>query len=134
LNSLDRLADKPDNELSTQKEYAMKHTNAQYLMIDALDGPAIAYWAEVKNVKHDEQGKCLSFQVRDGGYEDERVSKEWVTITELKIEHAAMCLLSGTIEVRRDIAAQFIGKEWKYDSEGVDCIIQAICFDKLIFR
>ncbi len=111
----------------------MLNQSALYLMISAVESSPIAYWAEIRDVRRDEKGNVLSFQVRDGGLEDARVSRHWVTINARKIIIAAKKLLLGEIKVRKDIAAQFIGKEWDFDYEGVDCIIQSIRYKKLVF-
>lgn len=108
-------------------------TSIQYFLTDAVEGPGVAYWAEAKDVQRDEHGYVTSFKVRDGGYESDRVSKNWKTVNEKSVKKAVADILSGEMEVRRDLAAQFIGKEWEYDSDGVDCVIQTICFGELIF-
>lgn len=106
---------------------------ANYVMTDAIETSAIVYWAEAKNIKRDAEGYVESFQVRDNGDEGERVCKTWKTVNAAAIERAALKILTGEFEIRRDIAAQFVGKEWETDSEGVDCIIQAICFNELTY-
>lgn len=106
---------------------------AFYVMTDAIETSALVYWAEARNVCRNGDGYVTSFQVRDAGNEAERHSDVWVTVNSKIIEAHAKRLLNGTIAVRRDIAAQFIGREWETDSEGIDAIIQSICFSGIIF-
>lgn len=114
------------------KKLARTPTHALYVMTDAVEGSGIAYWAEIKNVKR-VNGYVASFQVRDAGLEGPRESEKWVTVTGHKVNVAAQKLSDGSVEVARRISAQFCGKDWDYDSEGIDCVIQAIVFGKLIF-
>lgn len=116
----------------TETSAGPEPTLAEYVMTDAVEGSGIAYWAEIKNVKR-AGGYVTSFQVRDAGLEGPRESEKWVTVNERKVNAAAQKLRDGNVEAARRISAQFCGKEWEYDSEGVDCIIQAIAFGKLIF-
>lgn len=107
---------------------------ARCVMTDAIEGPAIAYWAEVRNVKRAEDNYVSSFEVRDGGFEDARESDQWVLITEEKVKDGATALLNGSVKVSRDIAKQFVGgDDWDYDQSGVDCVVQAIAFNKIVF-
>ncbi|MCA3018814.1 MAG: hypothetical protein ING66_09435 [Rhodocyclaceae bacterium] len=108
-------------------------TQEQDVMTDAIEGAGIAYWAEVKAVKRNAEGYVTSFEVRDGGYEGERVSDAWKIVNRHAVQNAVARLLSGEFAVRRDLAAQFVGEDWEYDQDGVDALIQAICFDELTF-
>ena len=74
----------------------------------------------------------LSFECRDGGYEGERVSRKWTVVDRQSIMEARDRLLNDDL-VRRDIAAQFIGGVWDYDSEGMDALLQIICFGEIVF-
>jgi len=117
----------------------LKTPSAQYLMTDAVETSAIAYWAEARNIKRSEPddgtsvGYVTSFQVRDGGYEGPRVSDKWITVDSKAIAEAIEKIRNGVVKVRRDIAAQFVGEEWDHDIEGVDVVIQTICFNNLVF-
>ena len=102
-------------------------------MTDAVDGPAIAYWAEARNVKTDGDHSVTSFEVRDGGYEGPREKEEWTVINETKVRAAAKAMREGETDCHRSIQAQFVGKDWDYDSTGIDCLIQHIVFGKIIF-
>ena len=108
---------------------------ARCLMTDAIEGSGIAYWAEVQNVKRDHDNYVSSFEVRDGGFEGSRESDQWVLITEEKVKDGALALLDGRVKVSRDIAKQFVGgsDDWDYDQSGVDCVVQAIAFNKIVF-
>jgi len=106
---------------------------ANWLMSDSI--AAIAYWADVRNVRTSAEGKyrvVSSMEVRDGAHEDGDPG-EWVRVTAAAIRKAATALRDGRIQVRRDIAAQFIGSEWEYDSEGADCAVQAAVFGEIRF-
>lgn len=105
-------------------------SSAESLMTDAIEGAAIAYWAIVRNIVRDVDTGCVtSFDVRNFESADVR----WVRVNEKALRKAASKLLNGEVEVRRDIAAQFIGKNWEYDDEGIDCVIQARCFNEIVF-
>lgn len=106
---------------------------ARCLMTDAIDGPGIAYWAEARRVKRNAEKEVESFEVRDGGFEGERESESWVAITEDKIRAAAKDMTDGKVACHKRIAAQFIGSEWDYDVDGIDCLIQHIVFKKIIY-
>lgn len=106
---------------------------ARHVMTDAVEGPGLAYWAEARNIRRDPDGNITAFQVRDAGKEDDRVSDEWTNINTKRVLVGRMLLLTGEVPVRRDLAAQFVGNDWDYDSEGVDVLIQALAFGKLVF-
>jgi hypothetical protein len=114
-----------------------KPSQASYLMTDAVEGSGIAYWAllDQDSIKRDNKlpraGYVIQFKVTDGGFENDPINDKWVTINEATILTAVDKILKGDIPIRRDIAAQFVGKTWEYDSEGVDAVIQAILFGSI---
>lgn len=113
-----------------------KHpTTVQCLLTDLVEGHGISYWAEFRNVKKDAKGYVTSVEVRDAGLNGRRVSRKWFVIDEAAVRFAAMALLTGGVQVSREIAAQFVGGEekWEYDMHGVDVVAQAICFGKIVY-
>lgn len=105
------------------------------LMTDAVETSALSEWAEIKNIVRNHENLVESFQVRDGGFEGSRVKKEWTMIHCAKIRNIVKRLLLGEVEARRDIAQQFVGKcnDWTYDAEGINVIVQCICFNEIVF-
>lgn len=104
------------------------------VMSDTLETDAVDYWAEVKDVarlatNHD----LASFCIRDGGYENDRIHDDWCTVDAHTIQEAAKRIVLGDFSVRRDLAQQFVGKprDWDYDEEGLDILMQAICFNRV---
>jgi len=108
---------------------------AKCIMTDAAKGPGIAYWAELKDVVCDSEGNVVGFDVRDNDAEGAREAPEFVRVDENAVRNAISRLLTGEVKVARRIASQFVGGEdnWDYDSEGVDCLIQAVVFGKLVY-
>lgn len=95
------------------------------LLTDAVDGSAIHYWANIKNVERNEHGDVTSFLcsevLRD-------INFKWVKVTPKKIQKAVLDILTKDIDVSRELASQFIGEEWDTDINGVDIMIQYIVF------
>lgn len=106
---------------------------AHSVMTDAVEGPGLAYWAEARKVKRNQENDVVSFEVRDGGYEGPRQSEKWVSVTERKIRKAAQEMRDGKVDCHREIQSQFVGNDWEYDSIGVDCLIQHIAFGDVIY-
>jgi hypothetical protein len=106
-----------------------------YFLTDAIENSDIGYWAEFKNIKRDNEKLIISFDIRDNDDEGERVSEKWHKITFNKILKATEKIKNGEVEIRKDIAQQFIGKpeDWDYDIEGIDCVIQIVVFNELIY-
>lgn len=107
--------------------------SVSHVIADAAEGVGFSYWGEVDNVKRDMDGKVSSFQVRDPGYENPSLHEGWVTIDTASLIEGVRRLLSGEVIVRRDLAAQFIGNDWDYDADGIDVLVQAIVFGKLVY-
>lgn len=103
------------------------------MLTDAVEGSGIAYWAEARNVRRRPDLYVTSFEVRDGGYEGPRESEAWHKINATTLKAAIVKLRNGAVPVRRDIAAQFVGAEWDYDCEGIDCAVQVAVFGKLVY-
>ena len=116
------------------------------MLSDAVEGNSgINYWAEIRKIRRDKNKPevigsstfypVVSFEVRDNGSGEVRVSEKWVIVNQGEVRKAVKKILNGQITVRRDIASQFIGKEsdWDYDSEGIDCVIQVIAFNEILF-
>lgn len=108
---------------------------AKCIMTDAVEGSGVTYWAEIKDVVRDSSGDVVSFDVRDNDAEGPREAPGFVRVDENAVRNAAGRLLAGEVKVARRVASQFVGGEenWDYDSEGVDCVIQAIAFGKLVY-
>ena len=106
---------------------------AKCLMVDAVEGQGIAYWAEIKGIKRDDNHYVLSFMVRD--VEREEKDGKWCLVNVAKVTSAVKRLLDNFQKygVHRDYAACFLGNDWDYDMHGVDIIIQIVAFDKVIF-
>lgn len=100
---------------------------AKYVMTDAVEGQGIAYWAIVKDVKRDKDGYVTSFKVT------QLTRSSWIVINAKKINEAALAMLTGRIEVSREIASQFIGIEWETDQHGVDAVVQASLFNCMYY-
>lgn len=107
----------------------------QAILNDAVDGPAIAYWARASAIILTD-GKVEAFRVRDGDPDGTgKVKKGSKLINERTITDARNKVVNGDVKVRRDLAAQFVGKpeDWQYDSEGVDVLIQVAFFGELAY-
>jgi hypothetical protein len=106
-----------------------------YILTDAIETSAIAYWAQGSDVQRDEERLVTAFKVRDGGFEGEPEKEGEMLIDEAAILAARDKIVNGEIQIRADIAAQFVGKpdDWDYDVEGVDCLIQTAFFGDLIY-
>lgn len=113
------------------------HHTLECLLTDAIEGPGIAYWAEIDKVRRIDTSPywVTGFAVRDGGIENDPVKTEWLELTEAILLQARNDLVSGKIKVRKDLAAQFVGQpdDWDYDAEGVDVLIQAAYFGELVY-
>jgi hypothetical protein len=111
-----------------------KKEQALSLMTDVVEGPACSYWAEVKDAKRNADFYVTEFKIRDAE-SDEDIKKEWVTITADKILEAVKKLINDDEDYKicRSIIAQFVGREWDFDQEGADVIIQIAVFNKIIF-
>lgn len=107
------------------------------ILTDAVEGPGIAYWASGASVKRAGAAPryVTSFIVTDAAPDGEPVKTGSKTINARAIMAARNALVNGDIAVRRDIAAQFVGKpeDWECDSEGVDALIQAAFFGKITY-
>lgn len=114
----------------------MNH-NIKCILTDAVEGPGIAYWASGLNIVRQEEGEnhVISFIVKDAAPDGDPVKKGQKLINERAILKAREALVNGDIKVRRDIAAQFVGKpeDWDYDSEGVDALVQAAFFGEIVY-
>jgi len=108
---------------------------ARCIMTDAVEGPGIAYWAEIKDITRDDEGYVTGFDVRDNGVEEPRERNDFIRVDESAVKKAVGEVLNGKVGVHRRIASQFVGGDdgWDYDSEGVDCVIQTIAFGKLVY-
>jgi hypothetical protein len=62
------------------KAQASATNKIAYALTQVYEGSGIAYWAETKNVKRNQEGLVTSFQVRDEGNEGPRVSDRWTLI------------------------------------------------------
>ncbi len=107
------------------------------VMTTSIEG-GINYWAEIRQLKRDEQLNVLSFSVRDDGDGDptQRIKDEWTHITPFQIGEAIKKILDGRAPIHSDIAGQFIGFPYcvdncDVDSEGADCAVQIACFGKV---
>ena len=118
------------------KEHQLKETqSALNVMTDAVEGAGIAYWAEAKNVRRNKNNDVTSFYVRANDNEplpaDPKL-REWHRVDASKVVAAATAVRNGLVDIRRDIAAQFV-PPYDYDGEGVDCLIQVIAFGEIVF-
>ncbi len=106
------------------------------ILTDAVEGSAISYWAAgTKVLREEETNYVTSFKVRDNAPDGEPVKKGCKVISNKAILKARNALVNGDVPVRRDIAGQFVGKpeDWEYDGEGVDALVQAAFFGKIVY-
>jgi len=105
------------------------------LMTDAVETGCISYWADIRNIKRDEELNIIQFDVRDNGdgYPENRISDQWITITPEIVNQFIPKL--GHFDINEKIIAQFAGDpdDWYYDDDGIDYLIQAICFGNIAF-
>lgn len=121
---------------STRVSKGKAPTMMNHLLNDLLNTRAIQYWAEIKSVKSDKTtGNVVSFVVLDGGYENSPLSTEKKTISEKSIMAARSKMLLDDVDVRRDLAAQFVGpvSKWEYDEDGMDALVQVALFGKIVY-
>jgi hypothetical protein len=102
------------------------HQQASYVLIQAIESDAIAYWAEYRNIKRGKDGNIKAFEVREAEASHGKPGV-WRWMTPPRVLEGRQCLLND-VQVSRDIAAQFIGREWETDKNGADCVIQAALF------
>lgn len=107
----------------------------RYALTDAVEGPAIAYWAEAKDIKRDTEGYVISFKVRDGAPDGEpvRTPNTWVTINARSLLKGRNKLLLDDLDVAQTFAGQFVGHDWNYDATGIDVLIQAVVFGDIVY-
>jgi hypothetical protein len=106
------------------------------VMTDAYES-GIGYWAAARNRKRDSDLNYLEYEVAEAGDYDE-VNRTWHRITPEVIDAAIQKILSGKVQIRRDIAAQFVGypgniDNCDYDAEGADCAVQIAAFGEIVF-
>jgi hypothetical protein len=113
-------------------------------LTDCVEGSGASYWAEARNIRRQKkptEGESIpyvtSFQVRDGGKQNDRVSEVWMTVDKEAVAEAVAAILRGDLEVSRDTASQFVPanapRNWNYDTDGVDVILQFLCFGELVY-
>jgi hypothetical protein len=103
------------------------------VMCTAFEG-GCNYWAEGRNVERDAELNYLSYELRGAGSVDEA----WHKVTPQLIDLAIQRVLDGSIKVRRDIAAQFVGYPnnidmTEHDAEGADVAVQVVCFGEIVY-
>lgn len=105
------------------------------ILNDAVDSSALTYWAGAKNIVRSENGDVVSFVVFDAGPDGEPLTKATKKINEKSILAARMKLISEDVDTHREIAAQFVGPQerWDYDSDGIDALIQVALFGKTMY-
>ena len=103
---------------------------AKYVLTDVVENNCVGYWAEILDLSRDKEGYVNKIQVREN-YDGE-IGK-CKTIYPSHVLDGRLKLLTGEVEVSRDIAAQFVGKEWHTDMNGDDCVIQAIMFNVIVY-
>ncbi len=115
------------------------HEVIKQILTDAVEGPAIAYWARCYRSVREHTGKyklVTQFRVSDAAPDGGKpVKKGSKTIGERAILKARDLLVNGNVNVRRDIKAQFVGQPdaWEYDQEGIDALVQLAFFGELVY-
>lgn len=111
----------------------MTHQTIQYILSDAFDGSAIAYWAKAKDVIRGTY-YVTSFKVADNDPDGSGpIKKGWKVINEKAIMKARDKMMNEDVGIHRSIAAQFVGpiENWEYDNDGVDALIQVAFFGEV---
>ena len=97
----------------------------------------IGYWAKVRKIKRTTDGGLVeSFEVSEQEPSDGIVRKEFGTIGVSEVVVAAHNILSGQLDVRRDIVAQFIGfddHDDDVDAEGADVAVQIAYYGEIVW-
>lgn len=104
-------------------------------LTDAFECPVIYYWAETSDPKYLRED-IISFVVADGApLMGDKITNRTAIVNEESILEAVSSILSGKVKIRRDIAQQFIGlpRDWEYDQEGIDAIVQIILFNDIVY-
>lgn len=104
------------------------------ILTDAVEGPAIAYWAAGGDINRDVDG-IVSFQVMDAGPDGSPVKEGMFLIDEAAIMAAREKIINTDVDLNRDTAAQFVGPvdKWEYDQDGIDALIQVAVFGKIVY-
>lgn len=121
---------------ATQKRsIRAKKSMISAILNDAVDSSALTYWAGAKDIVRSENGDVVSFIVFDDGPDGEPLTTETKKINEKSILAARMKLISEDVDTHREVAAQFVGPQerWDYDSDGLDALIQVALFGKKVY-
>lgn len=92
-------------------------------------------WAQCRAFVRDGDGEYVSCEIRDGGFESERVNESWHKLDKDSISAGVAKLLTGEMGINEEIVKQFSGEvdDWDYDADGADCVAQIICFNEVVY-
>jgi len=114
------------------------------VMTSAVEGRAITYWAQARNVVRDVDLNVVSFEVKplDGDRRtrerrarglDAAPTDTWRTVDAGGIALAIAFVLSGHVRVGRPLVGQIVTEKGAADEECVDVLVQIAALGELVY-
>jgi hypothetical protein len=99
-----------------------------WLLTDVIEGGYINYWADIEDVKRDDEGYVVEFSLKE--YE---TTNPYVVVNLDKVKEAIRKIQKGEVKSASWVRNQFLGPEWNYGSAGGDVVVQIAVLGEIVY-